>query len=789
MNQKLYGTTLFLGLKELNMIFGKFYSLVYLDVITQRYIIALIDENTYLNLGKLDQILYTRIHSSCITSEMFESQDCDCVEQLYGAIELISKNGGILFYLIQEGRGCGYIGKARGCQIVQYDEYNNGEMTTFDAYKKLGMKKDYRSYHNIKEILIMLNIYDHKFYLLTNNPDKINGLKELNINIIDIKSIEFKPNIFNRSYLISKQNSGHLFKNITQNINFFGLDPNNKKINLPNYLPFKPIEEFKPYHLKDFKRFILCAKYYIPIKPINNRFVLNEKQINYLTTSLPLENNLKKKTFETFDNFVYLDDDIVTEYYIKNPYWFKVNLYYDITTNLEYVLLEYTNPFKDCTNIKPIIRVHSESIFDRFPLIEKIYKNRYRFSIQKIIENGKGFLLLFYRDGRGSGLGYYLIDHYTSGVKNDMRDYHAACQILKNHIGDIDFDILYTNFSKFNLKFTAKQYNLNIINWIPINDTNQLQITQRIFDLDTEYNKYINNFNSILKLDSNYKYIVTGIGSSAYHAKFIYNLLNNDGINIIFINFMKSIQYKYDDEIVIVVTQGLSSNSKILLNKLDKKNIILFSSKNIPGINQNIDLFTEKNDNTLVRISGPIINYAIIYKTIYNKKICIDFSRLYDKAKKHKLSYVKYEQFRNSQIIWIIDGNIDEYIGEINNKFMEIFYCYSGKIVSYLEFVHGVFQSSLYHDNIIYILMPSDYQNLVNKMLKEELVKQVYDIPYLGNNHSDIIKYEIFFTYIIDRILNNSDIEDKFVVWKGIKTQKMIYDIELNNMSYKFPKV
>ena len=141
MNQKLYGTTLFLGLKELNMIFGKFYSLVYLDVITQRYIIALIDENTYLNLGKLDQILYTRIHSSCITSEMFESQDCDCVEQLYGAIELISKNGGILFYLIQEGRGCGYIGKARGCQIVQYDEYNNGEMTTFDAYKKLGMKK------------------------------------------------------------------------------------------------------------------------------------------------------------------------------------------------------------------------------------------------------------------------------------------------------------------------------------------------------------------------------------------------------------------------------------------------------------------------------------------------------------------------------------------------------------------------------------------------------------------------------------------------------------------------
>merc|ERR1711991_1017429 len=82
--------------------------------------------------------------------------------------------------------------------------------TTFDAYKQLGMKNDYRSYHNIKEILVMLDIFDYaKFVLLTNNPDKIAGLENLKVNVVNVKSIEFEPNIFNQSYLISKMESGH----------------------------------------------------------------------------------------------------------------------------------------------------------------------------------------------------------------------------------------------------------------------------------------------------------------------------------------------------------------------------------------------------------------------------------------------------------------------------------------------------------------------------------------------------------------------------------------------------
>jgi len=499
MESKIYGTTLYLGVKKLKTKYGDFNALVYQDVITTKYIIALINENTFNNLYDNEAILYTRIHSSCITSEMFNSQDCDCVEQLNGAIKIIGELGGILFYLIQEGRGCGYIGKARGCQMVQYDEYYGGNMNTFDAYKNLGMKKDYRKYHNIKEILVMLKLENKSFNLLTNNPDKINGLKNLDINIINTTKIEFVPNLFNRSYLISKQNSGHMLDKIKKelNVNFLGLDPTNKENNLQNFLPFKPIKVFEPYKLDNYKRFILFAKYYIPIRPINNRFVLSKEQIEFIER--------KKVCFEMFNTFIYVNKlKDIENLNIINPYWFRVNLYYDITTNLDYVLLYYENPFIDTSSITPLVRIQSESIFDRFPLDEKRYKNRYNHSIQKIIENGKGYLLLFYRDGRGSGLGYYLLDNKDiSGVKEDMRDYDAACQILKSNLNDDKFDILYTNYSKFNLKLKLKSYKLNFRNWISIKDDNNLLISERIFNLENDYNYYINSFSKKLKLYSN----------------------------------------------------------------------------------------------------------------------------------------------------------------------------------------------------------------------------------------------------------------------------------------------
>jgi 3,4-dihydroxy 2-butanone 4-phosphate synthase/GTP cyclohydrolase II len=82
-------------------------------LITKGYILAIAHGDIK------SQTLYTRIHSSCVTSENMRSLDCDCVLQLEGAMKKIAeKKNGILFYLIQEGRGCGYVGKSRACMIV-----------------------------------------------------------------------------------------------------------------------------------------------------------------------------------------------------------------------------------------------------------------------------------------------------------------------------------------------------------------------------------------------------------------------------------------------------------------------------------------------------------------------------------------------------------------------------------------------------------------------------------------------------------------------------------------------
>lgn len=89
------------------------------------------------------------------------------------------------------------------------EQYTDGKCDTFAAYDFLGMKKDYREYSSIKDILKILNIKPN-FVLLTNNPDKVEAMKALNLNVISTGEIEFRPNPFNQSYLIAKSKSGHM---------------------------------------------------------------------------------------------------------------------------------------------------------------------------------------------------------------------------------------------------------------------------------------------------------------------------------------------------------------------------------------------------------------------------------------------------------------------------------------------------------------------------------------------------------------------------------------------------
>ena len=180
-NTNLYGTTMAIGSMDVETLFGICKIYTFADVCYKNYVIAIW-------YGNLDSdILYTRLHSSCVTSESLRSIDCDCVQQLNGAFKKIAKNGGILFYLLQEGRGCGFVGKARGLMLTQHDT----KLDTFQAYEKLGMKPDYRSYHNINEICHILKLKEKKWVLLTNNPDKIRGFQDIGMKLERTESIEF----------------------------------------------------------------------------------------------------------------------------------------------------------------------------------------------------------------------------------------------------------------------------------------------------------------------------------------------------------------------------------------------------------------------------------------------------------------------------------------------------------------------------------------------------------------------------------------------------------------------
>ena len=147
---------------------------------------------------------YLRIQSACFTSEIFRSKDCDCHEQLETSLEKISQKGGLLIYLLQDGRGAGIFKKIKGMHITQKEGLN-----TAQAYDKLNINRDPREYERVVEVLKHFDI--EKVKLLTNNPRKIKGLSENGIKVTRIP-LEIKPTTDSEEYLKSKKAElGHLF--------------------------------------------------------------------------------------------------------------------------------------------------------------------------------------------------------------------------------------------------------------------------------------------------------------------------------------------------------------------------------------------------------------------------------------------------------------------------------------------------------------------------------------------------------------------------------------------------
>jgi 3,4-dihydroxy 2-butanone 4-phosphate synthase/GTP cyclohydrolase II len=178
---------------------GEFKAVVYENDVDDLLHIAMVK-------GKIDpeKPVLVRVHSECLTGDIFGSLRCDCGDQLQTAMEMIEQEGvGVLLYIRQEGRGIGLVNKIRA-----YALQDQG-LDTVEANERLGFQPDLRNYGIGAQILVDLGV--KKMKLLTNNPKKMVGLDGYGLSIVEQMEIETEPNEYNRRYLKCKQlKMGHL---------------------------------------------------------------------------------------------------------------------------------------------------------------------------------------------------------------------------------------------------------------------------------------------------------------------------------------------------------------------------------------------------------------------------------------------------------------------------------------------------------------------------------------------------------------------------------------------------
>lgn len=153
--------------------------------------------------GNLKSNPNVRMHSACLTGDIFHSQRCDCGAQLEASMKYIDEHGGMIIYLPQEGRGIGLINKLRAYELIEkgYD--------TVTANLALGFDEDLRDYHVAAEILKYFDISE--INLLSNNPKKFEGLEDYGIEIVDRIELIVPETQYNHSYMETKKNKmGHL---------------------------------------------------------------------------------------------------------------------------------------------------------------------------------------------------------------------------------------------------------------------------------------------------------------------------------------------------------------------------------------------------------------------------------------------------------------------------------------------------------------------------------------------------------------------------------------------------
>jgi len=179
--------------------FGDFRAVGYRSLVDEKHHVAMVK-------GEVDtgEPVLVRVHSECLTGDVFHSMRCDCGEQLAAAMAMIEEEGkGVLLYLSQEGRGIGLLNKLRAYRLQEEG------LDTVDANLELGLPADLRDYGIGAQILRDLGLHDIR--ILTNNPKKIIGLEGHGLKVTEQIKIEAPPNLHNESYLrVKRDRMGHI---------------------------------------------------------------------------------------------------------------------------------------------------------------------------------------------------------------------------------------------------------------------------------------------------------------------------------------------------------------------------------------------------------------------------------------------------------------------------------------------------------------------------------------------------------------------------------------------------
>jgi 3,4-dihydroxy 2-butanone 4-phosphate synthase/GTP cyclohydrolase II len=411
---------------------------------------------------------------------------------LDGAIQKIAKAGaGVLFYLLQEGRGVGYTAKARDRMLVQSAQDN---ISTFEAYRYLGLRKDYRQYRNVSDICHILSIRA-SWILLTNNPDKLDAMRRNGLEVVRTEKLEFEPEPFNFAYLYSKMESGHFLER-----------PRTGGV-LRMQTP-EPVVPIRPVALRSSQRFIHMARYYLPVRPVDGQIVLEVEALSKIAGNQSIEEFLHAhKTYCMRYRFLRKNRLLVqvNEPELRQlcaadpehplaallilPYWFHVHVYFDLVSGTDYVVLTYGNA--EIYDV-PVVRIHSESIFNRFPVTDMDNKKKYCHSLLEIVRYGTGVIVLSYHDGRGAGFGAHAIDRMMKeqgtsfsstesyrqlGVDYDQRDYDGLMTVLKEHLNGNKIQIVMNSpnslVGKPEISESLKRVKLDVVNWIFLEEMNE----------------------------------------------------------------------------------------------------------------------------------------------------------------------------------------------------------------------------------------------------------------------------------------------------------------------------